>query len=178
MLPRIPEWHIALVGTLKAGALAIPSSTILRPKDIAYRARHSEAVAIVSIDEQTDAVDAVRAEMPSVKHTIVCTRDSGGLNIGSTRGGVGRRQHSRRVRRSRYSRQASAAERLGMDRSANFARSLLRRRFRGSSNARFGSGARLLHLWNHRTAKGRPPQSRLHQRTATYRAALARGSRR
>jgi acetyl-CoA synthetase/medium-chain acyl-CoA synthetase len=89
MLPRIPEWHIALVGTLKAGALAIPSSTILRPKDIAYRARHSEAVAIVSIDEQTDAVDAVRAEMPSVKHTIVCTRDSGGPNIGSTRGGPG-----------------------------------------------------------------------------------------
>jgi len=77
MLPRIPEWHIALVGTLKAGALAIPSSTILRPKDIAYRACHSEAVAIVSIDEQTDAVDAVRAEMPSVKHTIVCTRDAG-----------------------------------------------------------------------------------------------------
>jgi acetyl-CoA synthetase/medium-chain acyl-CoA synthetase len=89
MLPRIPEWHIALVGTLKAGALAIPSSTILRPKDIAYRARHSEAVAIVSIDEQTDAVDAVRAEMPSVKHTIVCTRDSGGPNIGSTRGESG-----------------------------------------------------------------------------------------
>jgi acyl-coenzyme A synthetase/AMP-(fatty) acid ligase len=78
MLPRIPEWHIALVGTLKAGALAIPSSTILRPKDIAYRACHSDAVAIVSIDEQTDAVDAVRAEMPSVKHTIVCTRENGG----------------------------------------------------------------------------------------------------
>jgi acetyl-CoA synthetase/medium-chain acyl-CoA synthetase len=83
MLPRIPEWHIVLVGTLKAGALAIPSSTILRPKDIAYRARHSEAVAIVSIDEQTDAVDAVRAEMPSVKHTIVCTRDSGGRDQSS-----------------------------------------------------------------------------------------------
>jgi acetyl-CoA synthetase/medium-chain acyl-CoA synthetase len=78
MLPRIPEWHIALVGALKAGALAIPSSTTLRPKDIAYRACHSEAVAIVSIDEQTDAVDAVRAEMPSVEHTIVCTREDGG----------------------------------------------------------------------------------------------------
>jgi acetyl-CoA synthetase/medium-chain acyl-CoA synthetase len=77
MLPRIPEWHIAVVGALKAGALAIPSSTILRPKDIAYRAQHSKAVAIVSIDEQTQAVDAVRAEMPSVKHTLVCTANSG-----------------------------------------------------------------------------------------------------
>ncbi len=139
MLPRIPEWHIALVGTLKAGALAIPSSTILRPKDIAYRARHSEAVAIVSIDEQTDAVDAVRAEMPSVKHTIVCTRDSSGPNIGSL-AEVGCRQHSRAGQTFAVTRDKRAQPSDSrMDRSANFARSLLRRRFRGSSNARFGS---------------------------------------
>lgn len=87
MLPRIPEWHIAVVGALKAGALAIPSSTILRPKDIAYRACHSEAVAIVSIDDQTDAVDAVRDEMPSVKHFIVCARDNGGSDADNTSGG-------------------------------------------------------------------------------------------
>jgi acetyl-CoA synthetase/medium-chain acyl-CoA synthetase len=92
MLPRIPEWHIALVGTLKAGALAIPSSTILRPKDIAYRARHSEAVAIVSIDEQTGAVDAVRDEMPSVKHYIVCTRDGAEARAGERGGGGGNRR--------------------------------------------------------------------------------------
>jgi len=85
MLPRIPEWHIVLVGALKAGVLAIPSSTILRSKDIAYRARHSQAVAIVSIDEQTDAVDAVRDEMPSVKHFIVCTRDSGETGVDGIR---------------------------------------------------------------------------------------------
>jgi len=77
MLPRIPEWHIALVGALKAGVLVIPSSTILRPKDIAYRARHSGAVAIVSIDEQMGAVDAVRAELSGVKHFIACARERG-----------------------------------------------------------------------------------------------------
>ncbi|HKE10387.1 MAG TPA: AMP-binding protein, partial [Myxococcota bacterium] len=48
MLPRVPEWQLVLVGALKAGALIIPSSTILRPKDIAYRIRHSGAVAIVT----------------------------------------------------------------------------------------------------------------------------------
>ena len=89
MLPRIPEWHIALVGTLKAGAVAIPSSTILRPKDIAYRACHSQAVAIVSSGEQTGAVDAVRGEMPSVKHYIVCAE--GRADPGAEgRGGSGR----------------------------------------------------------------------------------------
>ena len=60
MLPRVPEWQLVMLGALKSGALVIPSSTTLRPKDIAYRARHSDAVAIVSSLDQTAAVDAVR----------------------------------------------------------------------------------------------------------------------
>jgi class 3 adenylate cyclase len=43
MLPRVPEWHVVNVGALAAGLLVIPSSTLLRPKDIAYRAGHSGA---------------------------------------------------------------------------------------------------------------------------------------
>ena len=70
MLPRIPEWQIVIVGALKAGVLVIPSSTILRPKDIAYRAAHSGAVAIVTTREQTAAVDAVRADLDSVRHFL------------------------------------------------------------------------------------------------------------
>jgi acyl-coenzyme A synthetase/AMP-(fatty) acid ligase len=68
--PRVPEWHLAIVGALKAGALVIPSSTILRPRDIAYRARHSGAVAIVAAREQTAAVDAVRDELEGVRHFL------------------------------------------------------------------------------------------------------------
>jgi acetyl-CoA synthetase len=70
MLPRVPEWHVAIVGALKAGALVIPSSTILRPRDIAYRARHSGAVAIVTAREQTAAVDAVRDQLDGVRHFL------------------------------------------------------------------------------------------------------------
>jgi len=70
MLPRVPEWQLVLVGALKAGALVIPSSTILRPKDIAYRVGHSGAVAIVTTAEQTSAVDAVRSELTSVRHWL------------------------------------------------------------------------------------------------------------
>ena len=51
MLPRVPEWQIVCVGLLKAGALTIPSSTLLRPKDVAYRAQHSGAVAIIASTE-------------------------------------------------------------------------------------------------------------------------------
>jgi acetyl-CoA synthetase/medium-chain acyl-CoA synthetase len=76
MLPRVPEWHTALVGALKAAALAIPCSTLLRPKDIAYRAGHSRAVAVIASAEQAAAVDAVAAEIPSVRHRL-CLREQG-----------------------------------------------------------------------------------------------------
>lgn len=70
MLPRIPEWHIVMVGALKAGAIVIPCSTILRPKDIAYRTQHSEAVAIVTDTAQAAAVDQVGAEAASLRHRL------------------------------------------------------------------------------------------------------------
>jgi acetyl-CoA synthetase/medium-chain acyl-CoA synthetase len=70
MLPRVPEWQIVTVGALKAGVVLIPSSTLLRPKDIAYRAQHSGAVAIVASGEARAATDAVRANLPGVAHTL------------------------------------------------------------------------------------------------------------
>ncbi len=68
MLPRIPEWQLVTLGALKAGLLVIPSSTLLRPKDIAYRVQHSRAVAIVTTREQAAVVDSVRSELDSVRH--------------------------------------------------------------------------------------------------------------
>jgi acetyl-CoA synthetase/medium-chain acyl-CoA synthetase len=70
MLPRVPEWQLVTVGLLKAGALVIPSSTLLRPKDVSYRAQHSGAVAVVAASECTPAVDAVRGELPDVAHLL------------------------------------------------------------------------------------------------------------
>jgi acetyl-CoA synthetase/medium-chain acyl-CoA synthetase len=70
MLPRVPEWQVALVGALKTGALVIPCSTILRPKDIRYRAAHSGAVAIITAGERIPAVEEVRDELASVSHYL------------------------------------------------------------------------------------------------------------
>jgi acetyl-CoA synthetase/medium-chain acyl-CoA synthetase len=70
MLPRVPEWQIVSVGLLKAGVLVIPSSTLLRPKDVAYRVQHSGAMAVVASSECTAAVEAVRAELPGVQHFL------------------------------------------------------------------------------------------------------------
>jgi acetyl-CoA synthetase/medium-chain acyl-CoA synthetase len=70
MLPKIPEWQIALIGALKAGCLVIPSSVILRSKDIEYRVNHSGSVALITTHEQISAVDGVRDELPTLRHCI------------------------------------------------------------------------------------------------------------
>ncbi len=67
MLPRIPEWHVALLAALRLGALVIPCTAQLRAKDIRYRANHSEAKAIITTGDNVAEIDAVRADCPSLR---------------------------------------------------------------------------------------------------------------
>jgi acetyl-CoA synthetase/medium-chain acyl-CoA synthetase len=62
MLPRIPAWQVACVGALRAGALLVPCTATLRPKDIRFRATHSNARVLVTVDERLDEVESVRAD--------------------------------------------------------------------------------------------------------------------
>ena len=84
MLPRVPEWQAVIVGLLEIGALVVPSSTQLRPKDVLYRASHSGAVAVVASHECVEAVDAVRGELPDCEALSRVVRaqaaDPGGLD--------------------------------------------------------------------------------------------------
>lgn len=41
MLPRIPEWQIAMVALARLGAVAVPSVSMLTAKDIAYRVENA-----------------------------------------------------------------------------------------------------------------------------------------
>jgi len=43
MLPRLPEWQIAMVGCLKLGAIPIPCIEMLTSGDVTYRIEHSGA---------------------------------------------------------------------------------------------------------------------------------------
>jgi acyl-coenzyme A synthetase/AMP-(fatty) acid ligase len=61
MLPRVPAWQIAMVGGLKLGALVVPCTASLRAADVAYRARHSGARAVVTTVEQVTEVEAAIA---------------------------------------------------------------------------------------------------------------------
>lgn len=70
MLPKVPAWHVAMVATLKAGALVVPSSTILRPKDLLYRLEHSGAAAVLAGPAEAATVDEVAGRAPALAHRI------------------------------------------------------------------------------------------------------------
>jgi len=71
MLPKIPAWQLVMVAALRAGALVIPCSTILRAKDLVYRVGHSEAVGLVTTPALREMVDGVRGELASVREWIL-----------------------------------------------------------------------------------------------------------
>lgn len=48
LLPRIPEWQIAMVACMKAGAIPIPCIEMLTEKDVAFRVAHSGATAAIT----------------------------------------------------------------------------------------------------------------------------------
>ena len=70
MLPRIPEWFVAFLGALKAGALVIPCTSSLRAKDIRYRAQHSGARALVTTPENATEVEVARRECDDLRELI------------------------------------------------------------------------------------------------------------
>lgn len=66
VLPRIPEWQVAMVACFKAGLIAIPCVEMLTAKDIGFRAAHSGAVAAITTSPNAakfDACDGVRTRI-------------------------------------------------------------------------------------------------------------------
>ena len=75
MLPRIPEWQIAMVGCLKLGAIPIPSIDMLTQGDIAYRAAHSGARGAIT-------TAAGRAKFDAAGHDFAARLSVGGSGAG------------------------------------------------------------------------------------------------
>jgi acyl-coenzyme A synthetase/AMP-(fatty) acid ligase len=69
MLPRIPEWQIAVVAALKLGAVPIPCIEMLTEKDLAYRIENSGARAVVCRAGQTGKFAAI-AERLDVRISV------------------------------------------------------------------------------------------------------------
>jgi acetyl-CoA synthetase/medium-chain acyl-CoA synthetase len=48
MLPRIPQWWVAMLGLTRLGAVAIPGTPLLTPRDVAYRISAAGVSAVVT----------------------------------------------------------------------------------------------------------------------------------
>ncbi|MDL5362943.1 acyl-CoA synthetase [Halalkalicoccus sp. NIPERK01] len=70
-LPRVPEHYVALVGTLKAGAVFGGVNERFGPEGIAYRLDDCEAKAIVTTAANRETVADALEDAPSVEHVIV-----------------------------------------------------------------------------------------------------------
>ena len=71
MLPRIPEWYVALVALFKLGALPMPGTTLLTPRDIEYRINRAEAVMAITDAENAAKVEEAAGACGTLKYLVV-----------------------------------------------------------------------------------------------------------
>ncbi|MBS2970019.1 acyl--CoA ligase [Metabacillus sp. KIGAM252] len=70
MTPRIVEAYAVYMGALKAGIVVIPSSELLRPKDLRYRITHGEVKGIICYDQFTEQTNEVEEAQALLKWVI------------------------------------------------------------------------------------------------------------
>jgi acyl-coenzyme A synthetase/AMP-(fatty) acid ligase len=79
MLPRIPDWYDVVLGCIKLGAVPMPATTLLTPRDVAYRITQAKASVAVVDREGASKVDQVADDCPSLRRRIlVADGGSGG----------------------------------------------------------------------------------------------------
>jgi len=71
MLPRIPEWYVAMIGMIKLGVIPMPTTVLATPEDIKSRVNLSEGVLAITSLEHVTKVAEVKQECPSLRHFIV-----------------------------------------------------------------------------------------------------------
>lgn len=71
MLPRLVEWYEVLLGAFKIGAVPMPGTIQLQSADIAYRIQRADATMAITDADGMSKVDAVRAECPSLRQSLV-----------------------------------------------------------------------------------------------------------
>jgi acetyl-CoA synthetase len=73
IMPRLIETYIAYLACLKSGLVVIPSSEMLRAKDLIYRINHGESKVVIASQDllsQFEGIDFAQ-ETPKLKHKIV-----------------------------------------------------------------------------------------------------------
>ncbi|MEM7338842.1 MAG: AMP-binding protein [Actinomycetota bacterium] len=78
MLPRVIGWYDTVLGTVRLGAIPMPGTTQLTPKDILYRINRAEATVAVTDADGMAKIDEIRDQCPSLATTLVVGADGDG----------------------------------------------------------------------------------------------------
>lgn len=70
MTTRLIESYMIYLACLKAGIIIIPSSELLRAKDLVYRFNHSEAKAVIAYSPYVKEIDNIHEPTPNLEHKI------------------------------------------------------------------------------------------------------------
>ncbi len=70
-LPRIVEWYAVMLGCFQIGAIPMPGTTQLMPKDQAYRINRADAVAAICDEAGAARLTEVLDECPSLRARLV-----------------------------------------------------------------------------------------------------------
>ena len=57
MLPRVPQWWIAMLGLIRMGAVPVPTTLLLTPREVDYRLTSARASAIIASPDAAAKVD-------------------------------------------------------------------------------------------------------------------------
>ncbi|ELZ87740.1 acyl-CoA synthetase [Haloferax elongans ATCC BAA-1513] len=76
-MPRIPEHYVALVGTLKHGAVWGSINERFGPDGISYRLSDCDASVVVTTTDNRDTIADALEDAPSVEHVITVDRGGG-----------------------------------------------------------------------------------------------------
>ena len=73
-----PEWTLADIGAICAGATVVPVYHTNSPEECAYVLAHSEARILICEDaEQRDKVESVRSQLPALEHVFTMVETTG-----------------------------------------------------------------------------------------------------
>src|SRR3546814_4323772 len=73
MLPRLPQWQIAMVGCIKAGVVPIPCIEMLTAGDVDYRVRNAEAKgAITTRANRSEEHTSDLQSLMRISYAVLC----------------------------------------------------------------------------------------------------------
>ena len=80
MLPRVVEWWEIILGCIRGGLVSVPGTTLLTPKDIAYRINVAEVKIAITDPENLGKVKEVLGECDTLEKVIVVGESEGTLS--------------------------------------------------------------------------------------------------